>query len=57
MRSEINDLDTANKFTQMANIEDDKSCLHGQALHFSNKQKSIEVIFYKARQHSVEAAN
>ena len=34
MRSEINDLDTANKFTQMANIEDDKSCLHGQALHF-----------------------
>lgn len=56
MRLEINDLDTANKFTQMANIEDDKSCLHGQALHFPDKQKSIEVIFYKARQHSVECS-
>ena len=37
MRSEINNLDTAKKFTQMANILDDKSCIHGQALHFSNK--------------------
>lgn len=37
MRSEINDLDTANKITQMANIVDDKKCIHGQALHFSNK--------------------